>query len=146
MLVLMCDAGSSRFTIAIGDVVEVVARPRLDAMPGTPDWVAGLFVYRGRVTPVIDLGLLTGLTAARPLWSGRIVVVRCPEAPEDQLVGLLVDRAVAEQQERREDQPAPSRVSRWGGILIDEHGMFCRLELAALLTADRQAVLFPAPA
>jgi chemotaxis-related protein WspB len=146
MLVLMCDAGGSRFAIAVRDVVEVVARPRLDAMPDAPDWVAGLFNYRGRVTPVIDLGRLTGLAAARPLWSGRIVVVHCPGQPDAPVVGLLVDRAVAEQREELADAAPPSRVSRWGAILLDEQGMFCRLDLGGLLTAERQAVLFPLPA
>src|SRR5579871_3177437 len=60
MLALTFQAGPDRVAVDVRRVREVVPRVPLTPAAGTPDWVAGVFVYRGRVVPVIDLYRLTG--------------------------------------------------------------------------------------
>jgi len=145
MLLLMCYAGEMRFAMPISNVVEVVARPIFEAIPSTPGWVAGSFVHRGIVTPVIDFGCLANLGQARSLWSSRVIVVNCPREGSAQRVGILFDRAYAVQ---TADNPAvadapPVQILSWGPTLIDENGTYCLLDMSELLSPMRQSQLFP---
>ena len=76
-MLLMCHAGDKRFALPIGDVVEVVGRPHFETIPQAAYWLAGAFVHRGHVTPVIDLAQLVGIGTARSLWSSRVIVLQC---------------------------------------------------------------------
>jgi chemotaxis-related protein WspB len=149
MVVLMCEAAGGRLAIPVRDVVEVIARPRLEPLAGKPDWFAGLFAYRGQVTPVVELGRLMGGDVRPPMWSNRIVVVRVPqpaaESDCETLVGLLVDRAAAEPMDEKtmtSTTGQPNRVVPWGPTVLDNRGMFCAIELASILTPDRLAAVF----
>jgi chemotaxis-related protein WspB len=150
MLVLMCEAAGDRFAVAARNVVEVIARPRLEPLAGKPDWFAGVFAYRGRVTPVIDLRRLVAAGSDSPRWSNRIVLVRAAESADpEQHVGLLVDRAAAEQLEddaTTAKAPRTSQILPWGPTRLDDRGMVCMLELANVLTPQRLATLFASPA
>ncbi len=145
MLLLMCYAGEMRFAMPISNVVEVVARPIFEAIPSTPGWIAGSFVHRGIVTPVIDFGALANLGHARLLWSSRVIVVNCPSAGASQRVGILFDRAFAVQ---TADNPqvadaTPVQILTWGPTRIDENGTYCLLDISELLSPTRQSQLFP---
>jgi len=150
MVVLMCEAAGGRLAILVRDVVEVIARPHLQPLAGKPDWFAGLFAYRGRVTPVVELGRLMDGDVRPPMWSNRIVVVRvretAAESGREKLVGLLVDRAAAEPMDEQVLNPAgdsANRVVPWGATRLDDRGMFCALELTSVLTPERLLALFP---
>src|SRR5262245_41293364 len=127
MLVLMCQAGGQRFAIDAGDVAEVVPRVRLQPLAGAPDWVAGLCVYRGRATPVVDLAHLTTGGRCPNRWSNRILLVPVAADGGVELCGLLVESATTA---RAPDAPGPGdgrgspRVSAWGPVLLDEQGVF----------------------
>jgi len=89
MLALMFQVGPDRVAVDVRRVREVVPRVRLAPVSGGPDWVAGAFVYRGRVVPVIDLHRLAGAGECPPHLSSRIILVPVPGADPDALVGLL---------------------------------------------------------
>ena len=69
MLALTFEVGSDRVAVDVRRVREVVPWVRLSPLSGRPSWVAGVFVYRGRVIPVIDLHRLSAklLEAAHDL-------------------------------------------------------------------------------
>lgn len=145
MLLLMCYAGEMRFAMPISNIVEVVARPILESIPSAPGWVAGSFVHRGIVTPVIDFGSLANIGRARLLWSSRVIVVNCPREGTVQRVGILFDRTYAVQ---AADKPTvaesiPAHILSWGPTLIDENGTYCLLDMAELLSPMCQLQLFP---
>ena len=56
-------------------VREVVPRVRLRPVSGAPEWLAGLFVYRGQAVPVLDLHRLAGAGECPPHLSSRIILV-----------------------------------------------------------------------
>ena len=89
MLALTFQVGPDRAAVDVRRVREVVPRVRLSPVSGAPDWVAGAFVYRGRVVPVIDLHRLAGAGECPPHLSSRIVLLPVPGADPDALVGLL---------------------------------------------------------
>ncbi|HJZ56300.1 MAG TPA: chemotaxis protein CheW [Gemmataceae bacterium] len=88
MLALTFQVGPDRVAVDVRRVHEVVPRVRLTPATGGPAWVAGVFVYRGRVVPVIDLHRLTGAGECPPHLSSRIILIPHPTDP-DALVGLL---------------------------------------------------------
>jgi chemotaxis-related protein WspB len=89
MLALTFQVGPDRVAVDVCRVREVVPRVRLAPVRGAPEWVAGAFVYRGRVVPVIDLHRLAGFGECPPQLSSRIVLLPVPGGDPDALVGLL---------------------------------------------------------
>jgi chemotaxis-related protein WspB len=86
MLVLTFQVGPHRLALDIARIVEVVPRVRLQPAAGGPEWLAGVFVYRGRVVPVLDLHHLLNAGECPPHLSSRIILT---PLGGDQLVGLL---------------------------------------------------------
>lgn len=88
MLALLFQVGTERAAVDVRRVREVVPRVRLSSPPGGPPWLAGQFVYRGRVVPVVDLHAVAGADPCPPHLSSRIMLFEWP-ASGDTLVGLL---------------------------------------------------------
>jgi chemotaxis signal transduction protein len=146
MLLLMGYIHSTRFAFPIQNVVEVVARPLLESIPNAAYYVAGSFVHRGHITPVIDLGMLTTTGTARSLWSSRVIVLSCGDAQQERRVGILVDRAHAElvsEDKVLEESKQRAKIWEWGTTLLDDHGTYCLLDMAIILSPARTAELFP---
>lgn len=88
MLALLFQVGTERVAVDVHRVREVVPRVKLSSPPGGPPWLAGQFVYRGRVVPVIDLHAVAGADPCPPHLSSRIMLFEWPPSA-DTLVGLL---------------------------------------------------------
>jgi chemotaxis-related protein WspB len=115
MLALIFQVGRDKVAVDVRRVREVVPRVRLSTVNGGPAWIAGVFVYRGRVVPVVDLHRLTGAGECPPHLSSRIILFPYPlDAPES-LVGLLATQ-VAEIRDVRPGivQPLPTEPGRPG--------------------------------
>ena len=66
-LFLVFRIGNERYALQAIEVAEVLPRLPLKPIAQAPDWVAGVFAYRGAVVPVIDLSALTfGTTGPGP--------------------------------------------------------------------------------
>lgn len=88
IVVLRC--AHSVFGIPIEHVREIVMVPEITPVPDSGEHIRGIINLRGRILPVLDLGLRLGLGSGPRDRSGRIVVV---EPERQQLLGLLVDEA-----------------------------------------------------
>lgn len=66
--------GGSRFALPMEVVAEVGRVLTVTRVPGTPDWVAGVTNWRGRILGVLDLRRLLGL-AAEESRDARLVVL-----------------------------------------------------------------------
>ena len=88
MLALAFHVGKDRFALRCADVVEVVPRVELRAIPHAPPYIPGMFTYRGVVVPVLDLSLLMWSRPCDDKMSSRVVLV----SHRGKLVGLLAER------------------------------------------------------
>ena len=88
MVSLRC--GSVTFALPIGAVREIVMVPEITPVPEPGRLVRGIINLRGRILPVLDLGLRLGLGPGPVPPEGRILVV---EHDREHPVGLLVDDA-----------------------------------------------------
>ncbi|RPI28581.1 MAG: chemotaxis protein CheW [Acidobacteria bacterium] len=145
MLLVLFEVNRDRYGIEAGEVVEVIPLVQLKEVPRAPNYVAGLFNYRGRIVPVVDLGALMGHEKSRPLLSTRIMVVRDPGSGPDGILGLMAGH-LTETIDCRPDEFKPSGVSiadgRYlGDILPTAKGMIQRVCVANILNEDVRAVL-----
>jgi len=92
MLFLLFQLGQNRYALEASRVVEVVPLLGLQQLPQAPKGVAGIFNYRGRPVPAIDLGLLTLGQPARERFSTRIIIINYPDdSGTNHLVGLIAE-------------------------------------------------------
>jgi len=75
MLLLLFAVGEGSYAIDISLVEEVVPMMKLRDIPNTPDYVSGLFNYRGDFVPVIDLCQLMIGRGSKESLSTRIVII-----------------------------------------------------------------------
>jgi chemotaxis-related protein WspB len=115
MLALVFQVGKDKVAVDVRRVREVVPRVSLTPVNGGPAWIAGVFVYRGRVVPVVDLHRLAGAGECPPHLSSRIILFPYPLDVPESLVGLLATR-VAEIRDIRPGlvQPLPGEAGRPG--------------------------------
>lgn len=74
-LFLLFTLGEQRFALPARAVVEVLPLLPLKPVPHAPAWVGGVFAYRGKVVPVIDVRALALGEPAVRRTSTRIVLV-----------------------------------------------------------------------
>jgi chemotaxis-related protein WspB len=106
MLLLTFIAGANRYAIDVERVVELVPRVELRSVPHGPSYLAGLLGYRGKVVPVIDLGLLMGAAPCRDCLSTRIILVNDGPGAHNQGMDALDDSS--ENRRRSPSDPVPA--------------------------------------
>lgn len=94
MLFLLFQLGKDRYALEARRVVEVVPLLEMKALPQAPRGVAGIFNYRGRAVPAVDLSALTLGQPATERLSTRIIIVNHPdENGSNHLLGLIAEQA-----------------------------------------------------
>lgn len=147
MLLVVFHAGEERFGLEAGQIVEIVPLVRLGPVEHAPAWVAGLFNYRGTVTPVIDVSMLLKGEPARNLLSTRILLVAYPDpGGAEHLLGLLAERVLetitcTPDDFQRTGIHTPE-APYLGDMLVEGGGMLRRITLAGLLPPEVQKLLF----
>jgi len=145
MMLIMCHCGDQRFAVDSRHVSEVLPRVHFLALGGAPRWFAGVLVHRGSATPVIDLSQLAEGKSCPKSLSSRVAVLQVDLRGSRRRFGVLAERVDlrevhegTEQCFARVDGPA-----LFGELRLDEHGVFQLLDIARLVSEERQAVLFP---
>ena len=92
MLALTFQIGSNRLALGVREIKEVVPRVKLREAPYAPAWLAGVFVYRGKIVPVVDLHKLVDSAKCPDYLSSRIILVPLPGDAEHRLIGLLAEQ------------------------------------------------------
>ena len=141
-LFLVFYIGDERYALAATDVVEVLPRLPLKPIAQAPAWVAGVFAYRDRMIPVIDISAMTFGTEAVARTSTRLVLVNY----RGQLLGLLIEQASNTLRCDPEDfQPygLDNRDAPYlGPVRKDEAGLLQWLSVDDLLSPAVSALIF----
>jgi chemotaxis-related protein WspB len=150
-LFLLFRIGSERYALRATEVAEVLPRVALKPIARAPQWVAGVFAYRGAVVPVIDLSALTFGQPAEARTSTRLVLVnyRPDDAESAQWLGLILEQATDTLRCHPEDfQPygLDNREAPYlGPVREDVHGLVQWVRVNDLLDESVRALLFPDP-
>lgn len=145
---LQFQLGEDRYALPAREVVEVLPLRRLKQLPEAPDWVAGLFEHRGRMTPVIDLSRRVLGRTALARSSTRLVLVRFDAqlGAESPVLGLILEQAT-DTLRLPADAFKPSGLEAGmpdylGPVQRDGCGVIQRIEVAGLLDDAVRALLF----
>jgi purine-binding chemotaxis protein CheW len=106
--VLTFKAGGRSFALPMSAVLEVVPRPPVSRVPGSPPVLAGLASHRGEVLPVLATAALAGV--AESLAAGRRLIVLDAEPR----LGLSVDEVTG--------LAAPQEGAGRGSLVLLEDG------------------------
>jgi chemotaxis-related protein WspB len=128
MLFLLFQVGQDRYALEATRVVEVVPLLELKPLASAPAGVAGIFNYRGKPVPAVDLSALTLGRPASEHLSTRIIIVNYPDdAGTNHLLGLVAERATNMLRKDARDFINPGlkrEVSpHLGPLLIDSNGL-----------------------
>ena len=92
MLVVTFRVAASAYAIRCRNIVEVIPLVALREIAHAKPWLKGLFVYRGELTPVVDLCRLIGGYPCPERLSSRIVLVRAKlDEGGERTLGLLAE-------------------------------------------------------
>ena len=166
MLFLLFQLGNDRYALEANRVVEVVPLLSLKQIPTAAKGVAGMFVYRGRAIPALDLCDLTMGRPARERLSTRIIIIEAGSSssafPAPCLLGLIAERATEMLQRDARDfvqvevpsakyhvpgslTSDPSHIAPWlGPVLIDDRGVIQLLHAQKLLAENVRDLVFAA--
>lgn len=84
---LQFNVNVQRYAMALGAIECVVRAVELNALPGAPRVIRGIFNLHGRIVPVGDLRRRMGLPDKEIYLGDRIVVARTPS----RVLGVLTD-------------------------------------------------------
>src|SRR6184192_2748359 len=94
MLFLLFQLGKDRYALDASRVVEVAPLLALKRLPHAPKGVAGIFNYRGRPVPAVDLCEMAAGRPASEQLSTRIIIVNYRhDNGTDHLLGLIAENA-----------------------------------------------------
>jgi chemotaxis-related protein WspB len=128
MLFLLFQLGDDRYALEATHTVEVMPFVAVKRIPQSPRGVAGVFNYRGRPVPALDLCQLTLGRPARELLSTRIIVVNFADAVgKIQWAGLIAEQATGMMRREASEFIDPgvtvAAAPYLGPVLTDERGV-----------------------
>lgn len=103
MQLLTFTIGGQPYAIESRRIVEVVPLVSARPLPHVPEYVRGLFMYRGRLVPLVDLGLRLGTDRAPDVLSTRVIVVSLGQDAEmglpirthSRILGLVAEHVIS---------------------------------------------------
>ncbi len=147
MLCLSFYIGQERYALPAQAIIEVLPLVHLQRIPRAPDFVGGVFNYRGSSVPVIDMARLGIGSPCQQLFSTRIILVEfsLADAPL-RLLGLLVEKATDTlrlSEELLQEAVVSLREAPFLGKVTTEAGDVVQLiNVAGLLTDDVRDLLY----
>src|SRR5258708_5821188 len=94
MMFLLFQLGKDRYVLEASRVVEVLPLLDLKQIPESPRGVAGMFNFRGRPVPAVELSELgVGQRARECLSTGIIVINYADENGRQHPLGLIAEHA-----------------------------------------------------
>lgn len=147
MLYLLFQIGGDRYALEARQAVEVLPYLTLKTIPQSPRGVAGIFNYRGRPVPAVDLSELTLGRPSRERLSTRIIVIQyLDRSRQPHLLGLIAEQATGMiRREEREfvDAGVRTRSAPYlGPVLMDDKGVIQLLCVQHLLADSVRELLF----
>lgn len=151
MQLLTFSVAGQAYAIESRKVIEVLPAVGARPIPHSPAYVRGIFTYRGRLVPLIDLGLRLAAGNLAERLSTRVIVVELGErAGEPRLLGLVAENVISicsSDQVEASLAPLDVRDSAFLGQILRIGGRTIQMIVADhLLPSDVSSGLYPEPA
>lgn len=147
MLMLVFQLGKDRYALETSHVVEVVPSLVLRKLPRAPEYVAGIFNYRGTIVPVIDLCQLTQDRPCDNCLSTRILLVQVRgDHGSSRCIGLRAERVTETLKVSESDLVSPgiavADAPYLGKLISDAQGMIQCIRVEDILPKKLMDSLF----
>lgn len=147
MLFIIFQLGKERYALEATHVIEVIPRLSLRPLPSAPDYVAGLFNFRGSVVPVLDLGTLAlGVPCPMQLNTRIILVQYSLKSGVKRILGFIAeavtDAVKKEPSEFIASEMTAGQAPYLGKISLDDGGMVQCVLPEHLLPHEVEKLLF----
>lgn len=145
MLFILFRLGKEQYALEAARVIEVIPRLPLRPQSGTPDFIAGLFNFRGKVVPVLDLGTLTlGVPCPEQLSTRIILIDYTLKSGVKRVLGLIGEAVTdAVKMEPHEFVTvATGQAPHLGKIALDDGSMVQCIVPECLLPTEVESLLF----
>lgn len=151
MQLLTFTVAGQTYAIPSRTVVEVLPLVPARPLPRTPDYIRGIFTYRGQLLSLVDLGRRIADSPLAERLSTRVVVVECPApgAPDrgPLRLGLVAENVIAITSSDRAEASLPTLelpgAPFLGAILRIGDRTVQLVDVQRLLPDDMLAGLFP---
>ena len=145
MLLLVFHVKNDRYAINTASVVEVIPLINLQSLPMAPDYVAGIFNYRGISVPVIDLCQYFKKVPHDRFYNTRIILIKY-KSNSDQILGLIAENVtdVIQQDETNfiESGMKFDESPFLGKLVIDDNNVIQNIEPETLISEELSELLF----
>ncbi len=147
MLFLIFSIGAECYGLRTSCIERVLPLVALDRMTQVPDYVAGLMNFHGTAVPIIDLSLLaSGQPCARSFDTRIILVNYVGTNGASHALGLMAEH-VSGMRQLNAACAVDAGVARveapyLGEVMVDATGIVQLMDVAALLPAAVQEILF----
>ena len=146
MLLLVFHVKEDSFAIDTRNVVEVIPLMNLQSLIGAPEYVAGIFNYRGESVPVIDLCRFFKDENSNRFYNTRIILVNYKLADQNHVLGLIAENVSdVIQKDESQLQSSGMRLETspfLGKVVLDKGAMIQNIELDNLLSDELSSLLF----
>lgn len=146
MLLIKFKIGDQYYAINTDDVIEIIPAITFRTIPGTPDFFSGIFDYRGKILPVIDVSQLTIHKPSVIRLSTRVILLNFPFKDEKATLGLMaegVTDVIDIEESSFQDTGISSEKSPYLGPICEYEGHFIQLiQIEKLLPKDIQKKVF----
>jgi chemotaxis-related protein WspB len=147
MMFLLFHLGKDRYVLEARHVMEVLPLLELKKIPQAPRGVAGMFNYRGRPVPAIDLSELALGQPSSQRLSTRIIMILYPdETGKLHPLGLIAEQATEIIRRETKDFAEPGlkfgEAPYLGPVLTDNQGVIQWVREQRLLTDSVRDLLF----
>ncbi len=155
MLFLLLSIDSRRYALESQQVVEVLPLVVLETLPHTPEYIAGVFNYRGRIVPVIDLCQLMRSKPCYEHLSTRIILIKynnsegdnSSESATSHVFGLMAERVVETLRKSDTELIDPNiqidAAPYLSKMIVDDQDMIQCIDLDCLLSKVEQMHFLP---
>jgi len=148
MLLVIFHIGKERYALDSSHVLEIVPMVAFKKIPRAPEYLCGLFHYRGKIVPVIDVSCLSGEGVARRFLSTRVILAEVRDFRGHlRTVGLLAERVTDTLKVREGDLTQAvvklKEAPYLGDVITDALGMILCIGVNELLSPEVQEMLFP---
>lgn len=82
------DLDNEEHAVEIKDLQEIIKLPEITPIPGTPDFIRGIFNLRGKIIVVLDLEKRFGLKRQNEIIGGNIIITEV----NSNSFGIIVDK------------------------------------------------------
>lgn len=146
MLMLLFYVGKDIYALNTRQIVEVIPRVILRKVYHAPEYVAGMFNYRGVIVPAIDLSHLIHGESSRSHLSTRIIMVNYFTNNTKRYMGLMAERVTETlnipEQSIKNDPIALNKNHHYlGEMIVEDKGIIQQINLDYFLSDSHQNYL-----